>query len=376
MLKTRYLKKKIESYDSRMADLFADCHERSVRSFDGTRIAYRVTGEGLPLVISPGVFTSYMFFHYMKDYFSPRHKVILWDYRGHPDSEVPDDIGSFTIENCARDLKAVLDDAGVEKAIHIGFSMGVMTILEFYRQFPESVLGLIPINGPYAEGFGGFSESKEVQSVIVNSLDYLSKHTWLVEWFKPVIVLPINMPIAKRVELNPTLAPEEEMDLYFIFTTKMDWRLGLHALAAMGRYDGSEILDSIDVPTLLICGSKDNWTPKRIADEMHRRIRGSEYTVIPGGSHATPAENPQMINFRIDLFLRTYFHDVMGEHGEPERQRSRVKGTAGVKKKEARKKSRGRPAAGKASTSRGLANPPPGKPGGTRGGRGASNALR
>jgi len=48
---------------------------------------------------------------------------------------------------------------------------------------------------------------------------------------------------------------------------------------------------------------------------MHRRIKGSEYTKIPGGSHATPAENPDMINFRIDLWLRTYFHEMMEECG-------------------------------------------------------------
>jgi len=311
MLRKMYLKRKIEEYDQGMSELFADCDERSVKSFDGTRIAYRTVGEGLPLVVTPGVFTTYMFFHYMKDYFMPRHQVILWDYRGHPDSEVPADLDSITIENCARDLKAVLDDAGVDKAIMIGFSMGVMTILEFYNRYPKRVLGLIPINGPYAEGFGFVSESESVQDAFVSGLEFLSGHTWLVEWFRPIMVTPINIPIAKRVELNPTLCSDEDMKLYFDYAAKMDWHAGFQALAAMGKYDGTDVLDKVKVPTLLICGENDTWTPKRIADEMHRRIKGSEYTTIPGGSHATPAENPEMINFRIDLFLRTHFHDLM-----------------------------------------------------------------
>lgn len=133
------------------------------------------------------------------------------------------------------------------------------------------------------------------------------------EWLRPVLVLPINVPIAKKVEINPTMEASEEMTLYFDYAAKMDWHAGFQALSAMGGYDATEVLDTVDVPTLLISGSKDTWTPRRIADEMHRRVKGSEYTIIPVGSHATPAENPEMINFRIDLWLRTCFHELVEE---------------------------------------------------------------
>jgi len=334
MFGKHYVKRKVEELDKTMDERFADCIERSVKSFDGTRIAYRVVGEGLPLVICPGVFTSYMFFHYMKDYFKPRHKVLLWDYRGHPRSEIPKDLSTITVPNHARDLRYVLDDAGIDKAILIGFSMGVMTILEAYRQYPKRVLGLVPINGPYTEGFGSFTSSKRGQKAVVGALRFLSRNTWLLEWARPVIPTPINLPIAKRIELNPTLATKEEMEPYFNYIVKMDWRAGFTALASMGEYDGSEILDKVKVPTLLICGEMDSWTPKRIADEMHRRIKGSEYTIIPGGSHATPAENPDMINFRIDLWLRTHFHDLMEKDGKGVAKQKKAKGgkVAGAKK--------------------------------------------
>ncbi len=340
MLSRLYVKKKVAEYDRRMEELFADCEMRSVESFDGTRIAYRTVGEGLPIVLSTGVFTSYMFFHHLKDYFKPRHKLVFWDYRGHPESTVPGDLDSMTLPNCARDLAAVMEDAGVEKAVHIGFSMGVMTILEFYRQHPEQVYGLVPIDGPYAEGFAFVSGSKSVQAAITRGLRFLSGNTWLVEWFRPVLVLPLNVPIARRVEINPTMDSSEEMTLYFDFAAKMDWHAGFRALAAMGEYDATEILDEVDVPTLLICGSKDTWTPRRIADEMHRRIKGSEYTIIPGGSHATPAENPQMINFRIDLWLRTYFHELVEEKAPVSSRTPSRKPQAKAKRGQAKKNPR------------------------------------
>ncbi len=349
MFRKMYIKNKIAAYDARMSELFADCDERSVKSFDGTHIAYRTVGEGGPaIIVCPGVFTTYMFFHYLKDYFSPRHKMIFWDYRGHPDSDMPKDICSFTIENCAKDLKAVMDDAGVKEAILIGFSMGVMTVLEFYKHHPGRVLGIVPINGPYGHVF---SEKERVEKTITGALEFMSDNPWLVEWFRPVIVLPINIPIAKRVELNPTMGADEEMTLYFEYVTKMDWHLGFKALAAMSSYDGEDILDKVKVPTLLICGTKDSWTPKRIADEMHRRIKGSEYTKIPGGSHATPAENPEMINYRIDLWLRTHFPEEMECKPMPmaldEQAANVAKKKAG--KKPARKKTAKKPAKKKAA---------------------------
>lgn len=145
MLTRLYVKHKVGQYDARMKELFADCEEHSVESFDGTRIAYRTVGEGEPAIIHcPGVFTSYMFFHYMKDYFKPRHRMVFWDYRGHPESDVPRDLESITLPNCARDLSAVMDGAGIEKAVLTGHSMGVMTILEFYRQNPRRVAPCVP----------------------------------------------------------------------------------------------------------------------------------------------------------------------------------------------------------------------------------------
>ncbi|MDD5448676.1 MAG: alpha/beta hydrolase [Actinomycetota bacterium] len=310
MLTKWYVNRKIEELDKEMDELFSDCKKGFVKSFDGTRIGYRTVGKGLPIVVSSGVFTSYMFFHSFKDYFSSAHQVLFWDYRGHPTSDVPSDLDSISIETCAKDLKAVMDHLGIEKAIHVGFSMGVMTIIEAYRQYPDRILGLVPINGPYSNAFAFVTQLKKAQELIVRLLDFTSRHSYVVEWAKPLFVFPINAPIAKRVELNPTLFPELEMELYFDYIAKIDWKAGIKTLAAMGRYDGEDVLETIEVPTLIISGERDGWTPRGIADEMHRRIGGSEFAMIPGGSHATPAENPEMLNYRIDIFLREHFGDL------------------------------------------------------------------
>ena len=322
MLRKWWIQKKVCEYDTTISRLFSDCEIHEVESFDGTKIVYRSVGEGYPPIVHcPGVFTSYMFFHFMKDFFSPRHRMIFWDYRGHAPSETPDDLESINIPNCARDLKAVLDDAGIQKAVLTGHSMGVMTIIDFYRQFSRRVLGLVPINGPYKQGFEFVTKSETGQKFITTTLDFLSKRPWILEWFRPIVVLPINFPISKKVEVNPTMCPEREMTLYFDYIAKMDWKAGFKMLSAMGRYDGSDILPTIKVPTLIICGDNDSWAPMDIALEINEKIKGSRLVVIPGGSHATPAENPQMINFAIELFIRDNF---------PAKNRKQEKRAAGV----------------------------------------------
>jgi pimeloyl-ACP methyl ester carboxylesterase len=306
--------------------LFPEAEKGEAVSFDGTRLHYITLGEGLPLVICNGVWCTYAYHHYMAEYFRDRCRLILWDYRGHSRSQVPEDPCSFTMENFARDAAAVLDSAGVDKAVLLGFSMGVMTILEFWRLYPERTLGLIPLNGPYRSSLALFSESGWFHRLASRVAGGLSEHTWLLSWFTPIVTLPINYPIAKRVEIHPCLCPRHEMDLYFQNVVRNDLASGLRAIRMMIEYDASDFVGDIDVPTLVIGGTEDGWTPEYLMRELHEAIRGSEFFLVKQGTHATPIEQPDVINLRVDLWLRDHFREALG------RQKSRGKGTAAARK--------------------------------------------
>ena len=333
MLSRIYVRKKVREYDRRMEELFADCEMRSVTSFDGTRIAYRTVGEGLPLVEAPACSPPTCSSATLRTTSSRGTGSCSGTTAATRRAMSPMTSQSINLPNCAKDLAAVLDDAGIDKAVHVGFSMGVMTILEFYRQYPERVLGLVPIDGPYSEGFGFVSESQRVQSAITRSLRFLSGNTWLVEWFRPMLILPINLPIAKKVELNPTMDSSEEMTLYFGYAAKMDWHAGFQALAAMGEYDATGILDDVDVPTLLICGSK-----RHLDAQAHSRRDAppDERLGVHDHSGREPRHaggDPEMINFRIDLWLRTYFNELVEENAPPAARTVRRKPAAGSSRK-------------------------------------------
>ncbi len=306
--------------------LFPGAEKGEAVSFDGTRLHYITMGSGLPLMICNGVWCTYTYHHVMADYFRDRCRIILWDYRGHSRSQVPEDPESFTMSNFARDAAAVLDAAGEERAVLLGFSMGVMTILELWRLFPQRVLGLIPMNGPYRSSLALFSESTWFHRLAAEVVRGLSEHTWLLSWFTPVVTLPINFPLAKLVEIHPRLCPRHEMDLYFRNIVRNDLASGLRAIRMMIDYDASDFVGEIDVPTLVIGGTEDGWTPEHLMRELHEAIKGSEFFLVKQGTHATPIEQPDVINLRVDLWLRDHFAPMLGKAGSEqkgEKRRSR-----------------------------------------------------
>jgi pimeloyl-ACP methyl ester carboxylesterase len=75
------------------------------------------------------------------------HHVISYDARGHGESERGE--STFTYDRLAEDLAAVMDAAGVERAVLAGVSMGAHTLVNFALTRPERVAGLVVITPAY-----------------------------------------------------------------------------------------------------------------------------------------------------------------------------------------------------------------------------------
>ena len=118
--------------------------------FDGARIAYRVYGEGEPTVLlSNGIGCNQAFVDHVIRALSARYRVVIWDYRGHVDSEKPADPRDLTVDWCIRDMEAVVNAAGIDQVVLAGFSMGVQISLEYFHRHPEKIRGFIALLGTY-----------------------------------------------------------------------------------------------------------------------------------------------------------------------------------------------------------------------------------
>jgi pimeloyl-ACP methyl ester carboxylesterase len=76
------------------------------------------------------------------------------------------------------------------------------------------------------------------------------------------------------------------------------------ALQAMKeREDATAVLDTIDVPTLVIAGREDQLIPNGESRLMADRIPGAHLTLIAGAGHLAPMEQPTATSRVIGEFL-------------------------------------------------------------------------
>lgn len=101
----------------------AEPHRRTV-SVDGVKLSFLEAGTGDPVLYVHGVVTTSNIFRQYLDAYSPAFRGIAVDLRGYGDSEKP--ASGFTIKQFSKDLIALIDKLGIDKAVWVGVSMGGM----------------------------------------------------------------------------------------------------------------------------------------------------------------------------------------------------------------------------------------------------------
>jgi pimeloyl-ACP methyl ester carboxylesterase len=107
------------------------------------RLSIAEAGEGVPVVLLHGL-TATRRYVVMGSKALERggHRVIAYDARGHGQSEPA---SPYSYEALTEDLRAVMDERGVERAVLAGASMGAHTLVRFALENPERALGLVII---------------------------------------------------------------------------------------------------------------------------------------------------------------------------------------------------------------------------------------
>ena len=108
-------------------------------------------GQGENLVLLHGNGENGGYFHYQLEEYSKHYHVYAPDTRGH--GKTPRGTAPFTISQFADDLKAFLDERGIEKTHILGFSDGANIAMVFALRYPQYVDKLI-LNGGNLNGAG------------------------------------------------------------------------------------------------------------------------------------------------------------------------------------------------------------------------------
>ena len=276
-------------------------------SRDSTPIYYEVTGRHRPastLLLCDGIGCTGYVWRYLQRMLAEDYRIIHLNYRGHGQTPAPRDPQRVSISDLADDVITVLDACETDQAILCGHSMGVQVCLETYRRAPDRVQGLLLFCGSYGNPLRTFKGKSSLEEVLPLLRFTVGKMPSLMTTFwTHLIPTELAYQIATRVEINGPHIRREDFWPYLQAMSQIDVRLFLNMLAAAGRHTAREILPTITVPTLVIAGRRDSFTPVSLSEEMHREIPASELHIVEDGSHTAPIERPKEVLERVRDFL-------------------------------------------------------------------------
>lgn len=274
---------------------------------DGTRLAAYESGlaNGPALVLCNGLGGNFGTWRPLAEHFASAWRIVSWDYRGLFGSGAPHDPEAYGIDRHCDDLEDVLAFAGVDSAVFVGWSMGVQVAFEFYRRRPEAFRALVQINGTHGRPFETAFRSGWMRSVAPSMLAAMAHASPLFATLGPLVVATrYPLALAKIVGLaSPTLDESVFLQLAREYV-RLDFGAYSRIFRALGDHDTRDVLPTIAVPTLLITGEHDLFTPVELSQRMADEIPGAELMVVRGGTHYTPIEYPMVVNLRIAKFLR------------------------------------------------------------------------
>lgn len=275
-------------------------------SFDGTPIYYELRGEGggRPVVFLYGIACLINHFHHQIAHFSRERQTLAFDLRGHHKSLPINDLNSLTMEALAKDLVGLIDHLGLKEPHLVGHSFGVPIMLEAYRQNPNAFGSMTFINGfaknPIKGMFG--VDAVEPFYYFVKSTYEQNPDAWNTFW-KMAVNNPVSMRLAGLAGgFNLKVTHFKDIEVYARGVAQMDLRIFMTLFEELMKFDGTEVLKTIEKPTLIISGENDNITPKSFQENFRDGIPNAEFVLVPYGSHCTQLDFPDYVNLKLKSF--------------------------------------------------------------------------
>ncbi len=285
---------------------------------DGTRLFWGERGQGPAVVLNDGIGCDGFAWKYLQPHLAQKHRVVHWHYRAHGRSGLPVDPGRIDVPAHARDLLSLLDTHEIDRAVLCGHSMGTQVSLEAYRLAPDRVAGMVLLCGSYGKVTATFHGSDVLKQILPSVIDAVERRRGLARalWGRIPAKLAFHMARLSN-EVDAFTIREEDFRPYMEHVAAMDPQLFLAMLRYAGDHTAEDILERIDVPTLIIAAERDTFTPPALAEHMAEAIPGADLFILRGASHAAPIEQPVAIQLRLDKWLRDHLEPVSAED-EPE----------------------------------------------------------
>lgn len=234
-------------------------------SFDGTRLAIHSEGEGRPVILLHGLFSSAQM-NWIKWGHGARlaaagFRAIMLDFRVHGDSEAPREAQAYPPGVLVRDVAALADHLGLEPGGFdlVGFSLGARTAI---HAVAHGILEprRLAICGMGVAGLAGWARRGDHFKRVIDEFD---------------TIRPGDPAYAART---------------FLKSQGVDRIAARLLLDAMDDFDLAG-LANITMPTAVICGDEDHDNGS--AEDLAAMLPDARYIEVPGG-HMNSVTKPEL----------------------------------------------------------------------------------
>lgn len=261
------------------------------------------------LVFNYGLVCSNHHWQYQAQYFDQLgYQILLHDYRGHFQSTGAHDVEKITFPQMAKDVADLCAFVGIPKAIMLGHSMGVNICLQLAKDYPELVSGMVLISGTFINVKDIMFDTNLMEFIMPIAHLGMSKYPdvlrkiWASGGMNPVI-----RELIHRSGFNYQKVSKEFIEIYLNRVGQLGLDIFFQLFNEMTKQNITGYLEKMTIPVLVMGGHKDNVIPNHIQRTLASLLPNAETYFMKDGSHVPQADFPDMVNERIELFIKQKF---------------------------------------------------------------------
>lgn len=252
---------------------------------DTIQIHYTVRGSGLPVLLLHAFPLSGAMWEPQRSVLEASYRVIVPDLRGFGQSSAP--VGISTMDVMVDDLQALLRHLDLDKVVLVGLSMGGYIAFQFLRRYPRQVQALVLAATRATPDTDEARAGREAMAVLAETAGAASI---------------ADQMLSRLLSPNATAVVQAQVRDMIMAADPAGIAAAVRGMAL--RYDSTDLLSSIRVPTLLIGGEQDALTPPATMQAMQNAIDGSSLTIVPGAGHLPNLEQPEVFTTALLKFLQ------------------------------------------------------------------------
>lgn len=250
---------------------------RMYATIQGKKINYEIGGRGHQwIVFVHGWGGTHRSLKKLAEHVGGKYKTLIFDLPGFGQSDYPG--ATWGVEEYAGLVVALLAELQIEKPIYFGHSFGGSLGIYIAAHTLVSLEKLVLCATSYKRT-GKMSKPAVLANRFMET--YFPFVAGLLSRAKPLLY--------KIFFRNSDLAKYPHLESNFRKIVTQDLTL---------------LLSEIDVPTLILWGERDTYTPVAYADELEAKIRGSQKVVFPFKSHNLPIRYPEEVWQEMKVFLK------------------------------------------------------------------------